>query len=165
MMQDTRPAWWRSYHQATLLLAGFGALCLLFMVIVIAVGVVMRYLFGQPILGSNEIVQLTSLALVMSALPYCTAHDGHVGVDVFDNLLGRWGRLFGDLLSRVLAVGVLGHLVWRAWLKALDAFEFEDATNMLDLPIWPFYAILVAGTALCVLVYLAQIVMLLSGKK
>ncbi|WP_417720817.1 TRAP transporter small permease [Salipiger sp.] len=150
--------------RATLALTWVGALCLLGMVALIFVGVLMRYALDKPILGLNEIVQLAAVALVMSALPYCTARGGHVGVDVFDRMLGRRGRLAGDVLSRVLSGYVLSVLTWRAVLKSLDALEYGDATNMLGLPIWPFHAILAAGCALCVLVFAAELVLLLTGR-
>jgi TRAP-type C4-dicarboxylate transport system permease small subunit len=135
---------------------------LLFMVVLIAVGVVLRYAFATPILGINEIVQLNSVAVVMLALPWATSEGAHVRVDVLDNAIGRFGRFVGDVLSRVLSTFVLAVLVWRAGLKALDALEYGDATNMLSLPLWPFYAILATGFALCVLVLLGQLAAILK---
>ncbi len=157
-------AWARLLGRATLALTWVGGLCLLGMMALIFVGVFMRYALNQPILGLNEIIQLAAVALVMTALPYCTARGGHVGVDVFDRAIGRWGRLVGDVLSRVLSGYVLSVLCHRATLKALDALEWGDATNMLGLQIWPFYAILAAGTALCVLIFAAELVLILTGK-
>lgn len=142
-----------------LFLAGIG---LIFMVVIIAFGVVARYVLGTPILGLNEIIQLTAVVLVMAALPHCTAHDGHVAVDVFDRVIGPWGRLIADLAARLLTGFVFALLVRRAALKALDAWEFEDTTNMLRLPIWPFYVVLALGVAICVLIFAVQIVGLLK---
>lgn len=139
-----------------------GGVCLVAIVAIVTVGVVMRYAFGAPLLGINEIVQLTAVALVMSSLPYCTARQDHVAVDVFEGWLGRWGRFFGDILSRLLSGFVLSILGHRAFLKALDAAEWGDATNMLRMPIWPFYAILAAGAGLCALIYALQIVLLVG---
>lgn len=132
------------------------------MVVLIAVGVVLRFAFGMPILGINEIVQLNSVAVVMLALPWATAEGAHVRVDVLDRAIGRRGRFIGDVASRVLSGLVLSVLVWRAMLKALDALKYGDATNMLALPIWPFYAILAAGMALCVAVLVGQLALILK---
>jgi TRAP-type C4-dicarboxylate transport system permease small subunit len=152
----------RWFDRATLVLAMAAGASLLFMVVLIAAGVLLRFAFAFPILGLNEIVQLTSVAVVMLALPWATADGAHVRVDVLDNAIGRTGRFMGDLVSRALSSFVLGVLVWRAGLKAADALAYGDATNMLGLPLWPFYAILAVGIALCVLVLLSQIAVLLK---
>lgn len=156
MLGDADPARSGLLDRASLVLAAMAGACLLFMVLLIAVGVLLRYGFARPILGLNEIVQLTSVAVVMLALPWATADGAHVRVDVLDRRLGRIGRHLGDLLSRGLSALVLGVLVWRAVLKALDARRYADATNMLGLPLWPFHAILGMGMALCVIILLAQ---------
>lgn len=140
------------------ILAAFGGLCLLAIVVIVSAGVLMRYAFNAPLLGINEFVQLTAVALVMAALPYCTSHNDHVAVDVFEQSLGRWGRFAGDITSRVLSAIVLGVLTQRAMLKAMDAWEWGDATNMLRLPIWPFYGILAFGAGLCMVILAVQLV-------
>lgn len=148
--------------RANRVLAVAAGICLLFMVVLIAAGVVLRYVFATPILGINEIVQLNSVAVVMLAMPWATAQGAHVRVDVLDKRIGRRGRYVGDLMARAASALVLGVLVWRASLKALDAQKYGDATNMLSLPIWPFYAVLATGIALCVGVLLAQLVHILK---
>ena len=157
-------AWAKLFARTNFILAIFGGICLIGLVVIIAVGVIMRYALGAPILGINEIVQLTALAVVMSALPYATQHRVHVSVDVFDPFLGRIGRKIGDIVSRLISGYVLFLLARRAWLKSLDALEWGDATNMLNLPIWPLYAILSVGAGLCVAVFAADIVLILTNK-
>lgn len=145
-----------------MLLTAVAAICLIAIVAIVSVGVVMRYVFGAPLLGVNEFVQLTAVALVMAALPFCTARNDHVAVDVFDDMLGRRGRLAGDVISRLLSGIMLGLLAQRAVIKALDAWEWGDATNMLRIPIWPFYVVLAVGAGLCVLVMAAQLVLTIT---
>ena len=161
MASHVTPARSKFIDRANLVLALAAGASLLFMVVLIAVGVVLRYAFATPILGINEIVQLNSVAVVMLALPWATAQGAHVRVDVLDHAIGRLGRFAGDVVARVLSAFVLAVLVWRAGLKALDALKYGDATNMLSLPIWPFYAILSAGIALCVVVLVGQLVVIL----
>lgn len=139
-------------------LAALGGVCLLAIVAIVCAGVVMRYAFNAPLLGVNEFVQLTAVALVMAALPYCTARNEHVAVDVFENALGPWGRFAGDIIARTLSGFVLGFLTQRAFVKAMDAWDWGDATNMLRMPIWPFYAILAFGSGLCVIILAVQLV-------
>ncbi|MFQ8433627.1 TRAP transporter small permease [Amaricoccus sp. W119] len=161
MSTQATPGWAKKFDRATLVLAAIAGIGLLFMVVTITVGVIMRYVFGNPMLGSNEIIQLTAVGVVMLALPYCTDQNGHVRVDVFDNTIGVRGRWFGDIQSRVLSAFVLSALVWRSAVKAVDAWRYADTTNMLSLPLWPFYAMIALGMALCVLVLIEQIIVLL----
>ncbi|MFV0383496.1 TRAP transporter small permease [Paracoccus sp. (in: a-proteobacteria)] len=140
-------------------IAGTG---LLLVLALIFVSVIMRYIFAAPIVGVNEIVQLASVGIVMLALPWCTAEGAHVRVDVLDGKIGSLGRFLGDIQARAIAALVLIVLVRRAILKALDAHEFGDATNMLQVPIWPFYAMIAAGMALCVLVLIAQLLQIMK---
>ena len=112
----------------------------------------MRYVFSAPILGGNEIVQLVSVALVMLAMPAAAQSDDHVRVDVFDGRLGRWGRFLADILSRAVSVYLLWLLTSRSWAKMWDAVEFGDATNMLSIPLWPFYGLLSLGALLYAIV-------------
>jgi TRAP-type transport system small permease protein len=148
--------------RATLGLAALAGVFLMLVLCLVFLGVVTRYVFNAPIVGINEFVQLASVGVVMLALPYCTAKGGHVGVDVLDHAIGRWGRWIGDVLSRILSAFVLGVLVWRAGLKAADALRYGDATNMLGLPLWPFYAFLAVGMALCVVVLLVELARILT---
>ncbi|CAG1006713.1 MAG: TRAP transporter small permease [Rhizobiaceae bacterium] len=120
--------------------------------------VIMRYVFNAPILGSNEIIQLASVVLVMLAMPGAAQAGMHIRVDVFDQRIGAIGRLTGDVLTRAISVYLLGILAWRAWGKLLDAAEFGDATNMLRIPLWPFYGLLILGSVLYALVLAIQLV-------
>ena len=154
-------AWSDMFGRATLFLAWIAGAFLVLMMALISAAVFMRYLVGQPILGVNEIVQLNAVAIAMLALPYTTHSSAHVRADIFDPVLGRWGRFLADLITRTLSITVLWFLVDRARLKALDALEYGDATNMLGLPIWPFYALLALGMAACALIFALQIVTVL----
>ncbi|MEZ5684560.1 MAG: TRAP transporter small permease [Paracoccaceae bacterium] len=158
------PAWLKVFNRANLALAALSGVFLLLVLSLVFVGVIARYVFDTPIVGINEFVQLASVGVVMLALPYCTSYGGHVSVDVLDHAIGAWGRFAGDLLSRALSGLVLGILVKRAALKALDALEYGDATNMLGLPLWPFYAFVAAGMGLCVAILAVQAVVIFLQK-
>lgn len=158
--------WARQAGRAPRILSFLAGISLLFMMAVITVSVLARYIFNSPITGADEIIQLAAVGVVMLALPYATMQGAHVRVDIFDQLLGRWGRMGGDVLARILSGFVLAVLTDRAWSKTLDAYEYADTTNMLGLSIWPFYGTLAAGIALCLLVYAVELVLIMvRGEK
>lgn len=143
-----RPLQWLAWLSGLILVGIMGLL---------TVGVFFRYVLNQPIVGIQELVQLSIVAVVMLAMPHCALRNAHIKVDVFDPLLGPKGRGFGNLFSRLVGIAVLSLLVWKAWLKALDALEYEDVTNMLELPIWPAYAAIAFGMALYAVVLLLEL--------
>lgn len=143
------------------LLAVVAGICLVAIVAIVSLGVVMRYAFDAPLLGVNEFVQLTAVAMVMAALPSCTAQNEHVAVDVFDAAIGRWGRFVGDILARLLPAFIFSVLARRAVLKTQDALEWGDVTNMLLIPFWPFYVMVALGAGLCVVILVLQLVLIL----
>lgn len=149
--------------RASFWLGALSGISIIAMVLVIAYSVVLRYILSSPVLGTNEIVQLLAVAVVMMGLPYTTSTDAHVRVDVLDNAIGRFGRFFGDILSRALAAGVLIVLVLRAFAKAGDAWRYGDATNMLGLPIWPFYGLIAFGMACCAALFILQLLLVLAS--
>jgi TRAP-type C4-dicarboxylate transport system permease small subunit len=126
------------------------------LLLTIVVGVTARYGFSSPLLGTNEIMQLSLVALVSMALLPSAHADLHIRVDVLDARIGRYGRWLGDLFTRWVCAAMLFVLVYRGVLQALDTHEFEEATNMLAIPLWPFYVLLVLGAGLHGLVLLVQ---------
>lgn len=134
------------------------SLALAVLLVVTFAGVVMRYVFNAPILGSNEIIEMASVVLVMLAMPGAAQKEVHIRVDVFDGMIGAAGRFAGDIFSRGISICLLTFLGWRSWGKLADAAEYGDATNMLNIPLWPFYGLLVLGAALYVLVLAIQTV-------
>ncbi|MFZ1343224.1 TRAP transporter small permease [Thiothrix eikelboomii] len=140
------------------LAAYLSGILLLGIMLLVATAVFFRYFLHQPILGSQEIVQLGMVLVVMLAIPSTAAHDLHIRVDLLDKALGEGGRFFADLLGRVLGIVVLSLMVWRCVLKAFDTYEYADTTNMLALPLWPIYAVIAAGMGMYAVILLVEII-------
>lgn len=124
------------------------AVVLVFMMVFVCTGVLLRYVFNAPIAGTNEVLELSSAVFVMLALPYCTRQDAHIRIDLIDGVLGPKGLMFTEVLYRVLGIAVLWLMVKSNVAKMLDAFEFDDTTNMMQLPLWPVYGMIVLGMGL-----------------
>src|SRR5690606_7400042 len=139
-------------------LTSLSAIALAIILVTTFVGVILRYFFHAPILGSNEIIQLVSIPLVMLAMAATAQRDEHVRVDVFDAHIGVWGRFIGDLLSRAVGIYLMYLLTMRSWLKLTEALEFDDLSNMLRLPYWPFYGLMALGSALFAIVMALQVI-------
>lgn len=135
----------------------FGGIVLLAIMLLVSVAVFFRYVLNQPILGNQELVEIGMSVVVMLAMPYTAILGQHIRVDVFDPRLGASGRFVADLFARSMSVVVLFLLVQKAWGKALDAHEYGDVTNMIEIPVWIAYGAIVIGMSLFILVLLLQL--------
>lgn len=115
-----------------------------------------RYVLNEPILGDQELVEIGMSLVVMMAMPFATSAGAHIRVDIFDNKLGTVGRYVCDLIARGLGAYVLLLLIRKTWDKALDAYEYNDVTNMIEIPVWIAYGAITAGMGLFALILILQ---------
>ena len=136
---------------------------LAFLVIFTTMDVALRYLFNAPVYGGLEISESTMVALVMLAMAYCGATDGHVRVDVLDGILPPLGQRISVVLTGFVSLVVLWFLVKRTCYKVIDTYQYGDVTNFLQMPLWPLYALIALGMAAYGLVVLVQMLQALTG--
>ena len=141
--------------KAAALASGLGLFAIMVLVVV---SVFFRYALSAPILGSQELVEIGMSIVVMLAMPYTAMTGQHIRVDILDRKLGSKGRFAGDLFARVVSILVLALLVRKTWDKALDAHEYEDVTNMIEIPIWIAYGAITVGMGLFILVLVLQLI-------
>lgn len=153
--KEARLSW---IGRADIWLATVAAVVLAGMMAFVFVGAILRYAFNAPVPGGNEILEMASVAAVMLSVPYCTTQDAHVRIDLMDGVLGKVGRLLTDVLYRVIAIIVLWFLTKSYVARSLDAHEYQDVTNMLSIPIWPFYALIVIGMGLYGVILAVQLI-------
>lgn len=125
--------------------------------VLVTVSVLFRYVLHAPILGSQEMVQLGMVFVIMLAMPYTALRGQHIRVDIFDHYLGRTGRFACDAVARLAGMAVLFLLARKSVAKAIDAWKYEDVTNMIELPLWTAYAAVAAGMGLFMIVLALQL--------
>lgn len=134
-----------------------GGIVLFAVMALVSVSVFFRYALNQPILGDQELVEIGMALVVMLAMPFTTWKGDHIRVDILDNQLGSIGRFLGDIFARAVGIFVLYLLVRKATDKAFDAYEYEDVTNMIEIPVWIAYGAISAGMGLFALVLAVQL--------
>ncbi|SDD34093.1 TRAP-type mannitol/chloroaromatic compound transport system, small permease component [Paracoccus isoporae] len=132
-------------------LAGIGGLVLMAMMLMTVISVTRRSLFGAPIPGDFELVELGSAILIACFLPWCQISGGNVLVDFFTMRAGpRLNHMLeavGDLLY--LLIGVL--LTWRMWHGVTEFYGYGEQSMVLRLPVWISAALMLPAFALLIL--------------
>jgi len=124
---------------------------------VMVLDVVFRYVLTRPITGVQDLVQLGLLLVVFLGIAYCGRSGGHVAVDVFERFMGGGLRRAADVLVRALGAAIYAALAWRVWQSGIDAGTYRESSNLLAIPLQPFYFVIAGGGALYSAVLAAEI--------
>jgi TRAP-type C4-dicarboxylate transport system permease small subunit len=131
------------------------ACCVLVLVALVAVPfiqVVMRDLFGAPIIGAEEFTRFLLIVLVFSAFPIVVMqHENIVMAEFREALPSRPRKVLAFMiaLSGALAAGFVAYVAWITIFKNLN-----NATPTLKIPFWLFLGSTFVGFALAAVFHL-----------
>ncbi len=129
-------------------MAGGGVLIAVLAVTVISiVGRGLIFAGLGPIPGDFELVEAGTAFAVLTFLPICQFHRGHVTVDLFLTRAGPRANATIDVVANLLMTGAAGILTWRMILGMLDKRSYGETTFILQFPVWWSYAAALAGAA------------------
>jgi TRAP-type C4-dicarboxylate transport system permease small subunit len=112
----------------------------LLVAVVVTTASVIRGIFGKPILGDSEIVEMCLGVAVALFLPYGEMKGSHVIVDVFTARMPERGLAWLDAFMRGIVALVAAVLALRLLDGTMAQWERERATMFLELPYWWGYA-------------------------
>lgn len=135
-------------------------LWILGLMVLIVCDILGRETLGRPIAGVPEMVKYSIVGIVFLQI----AHTHRKGEMIrSDGILGvvrrRWpfAGLLMDTVAQLCGAAFAGALAWAVWPKAVRAFErgeMEGVQGHFTLPVWPFLALIVLGSALLALSFL-----------
>lgn len=146
----------RALHVLCDVSAMLGGVVLIAMAIMTVVSVIGRTFFDAPILGDVELVQLGLAVCVAAFLPATQFRSANIIVDFFTTGASVRTQRWMDGLGCLLYAVMTGLIAWRLWAGAALSRENQEASMLMNLPIWLSYALMVPGLVLCALVGLYQ---------
>jgi TRAP-type C4-dicarboxylate transport system permease small subunit len=132
------------------------ALCLAAMMLCTVVDVVLRAVFGIPLRGIYEVVELLLAYTFFLALPAVFLRNENIVVNIIDDIAPRWVRPL-KRMDLVLSIVVLALIAWQGWLAAMDTIAFNDMTADLNLPRSLHWSALLIGVFGSLVVLLALV--------
>jgi TRAP-type C4-dicarboxylate transport system permease small subunit len=126
----------------------FGYIAALFlaaMMLLTVADVVLRALFGYPVRGMLELVELGLACTVFLGLPAVFLRDGHLVVDVIDQITRPSVVRLLELLGALVSLGVLTVMAWQMLPVARAMYEFGDVTSDLSIPKIYYWIPVLAG--------------------
>lgn len=146
------------------LLAYAGGLVLFGLMLLVIYEVNMRYFYGRPFRGGYEMTELAMALIVAFGLPYTAIKRGHVSMDVLARWLDLPALRWFNALIHLAGAALLAYVAWRAYLHAMNGFRFNDMTNMMRIPKFPFQLAVSISMGLFALVLLLDAAKALTGQ-
>lgn len=137
-----------------MLLAILGGLVLYALAVTVTASVVMRAIGVGGITGDVELVKIACGYAACLFLPLCQFNKGHVTVDLFSNMFSLGFQKFLEIFWEIIFALFWLLLAWRLTLGGMEIYEYEDRTQLLEIPVWIVYAPAVLGTVLSAIVAL-----------
>ena len=120
-------------------LAICGGLVLLTIVLVNFFSIAGRVLFGKPLTGDFELVEMGCAVAMFSFLPLCQFKSGNVIVDFFTIKLSIRKKAFLNSTASFIFFVVAAFFSWRMIYGGIDMYKYSEQTMLLQIPIWiPF---------------------------
>ena len=150
--------------EKTVRLAAFvSGLALLWLMALTIVAVVMRYVFNAPLLGAQDLSEVSLILVVFPAMAYCGWTGGHVALDLISSVFTVEKLRWSDCLIQIICGFLFLYLAWESSWRGLDALEYGEASNLIEIPHWPFFFVISLGSGLYALVLFIQAIKAVLG--
>lgn len=118
-------------------------------------------ILGKPVPSATEFASAMLPIAVMLAMSYAQQQRAHITVDLFSKNLPERVRRVLLLFALALSAFVFSMLTWGAWLLAIDSVSVsETAVAAIRFPVWPTKIVFAAGTSVCALQILKEMMRL-----
>lgn len=142
------------------------AICFV-MVFVVSIDVILRKLSGQAlsIPGSNEFSSYFLIVMTMLAIPTLQVKKGHIWVNMFvDKFPPKFRNIWLGCIMSIETV-VCAFFTYSSFRNALNQIKTGRATDVLNMPWWPFAFVCAFGFAeLTVMVGIDTIIHFVDAK-
>jgi TRAP-type C4-dicarboxylate transport system permease small subunit len=113
-----------------------------------------RVLFSHPIQGDVELVQLSCAVALAAFLPYTQWQGGNIIVDFFTAKASRKTQSRLDALGALLLGLVAALVCWRTAVGSQAAYDNQETSMLMSIPIWIPYLLMTPGLLLTAVVAL-----------
>lgn len=125
-----------------------GGVVLVAMTLMSVASIAGRSLFGKPVPGDFELIQIGCAICVAAFLPWCQMQGGNIIVDFFTVRVGARSQAWLDVFGALLLTAVMLLVAWRTGVGALTVRDAGETSMIMGFPSWIGYAFMVPGFAL-----------------
>lgn len=114
-----------------------GAIAIFLLMLLGVCQIVLRTVFNMPVSGYIDLVELSMAAMAFFGAAYCQRLGAHIRMElIVANLRGRVFWLL-ESISALLAMGIIGVLIWYSIGHFYRAYTLGDTTMDAEFVVWP----------------------------
>ena len=132
--------------------------------LLVFVSVVLRDLASMDLPDSFDFSRYLQGIAIFWGLAVTTYRNAHIVVDLLWELSGIAGRKAIDLFASTVSVSFMALFAWMLLTRFPAVQRAHQLTSDLKLPVWPFYAVAIAGIVAATVVGCIRLVELLRVK-
>jgi TRAP-type C4-dicarboxylate transport system permease small subunit len=127
------------------------------MVLLVCVNIVTR-LFGKPVLGTFELVQVLMVAVVGFSLGYCELNRCHTAVDLVMRKFSKRTQALSNAITNFVTAGIFAVIAWRCIVLGTTLWRKGELSQTLWIPWFPLlYAVAFNCFLVCLVLLLVHI--------
>ena len=130
--------------------------CLPVLVVLVAVDVVLRYIFAAPLAWGRDLSGVLLLLVLFLSMPYCWDRGQHIRMDMLYDRAGSWTVSLAHALTVTGAVLSFGLLAAQSFRFLPYMMATHEAAEDLPWPLWPLMAVMGTCSLLFVLRAIAR---------
>jgi TRAP-type C4-dicarboxylate transport system permease small subunit len=132
-----------------------GALLILAITALITYDVILRYFFNEPMLGTHEVVAFMLLNCFFLFITDCWNASTHVRMSIVYEKMTGGVKKAADAFIGITGALLFALMALKIWEELLYAFEADQISSELLMPIWPFKLV----ALLCLVLFVSQLAM------
>ncbi len=132
----------------TSLAAGAAGIVLIALMLLTTADVAGRYFFNSPINGVFDLTHFAVAMMVYLGLAYCGFRGTHVVIELLYDRLPAPARRVLNRVINLAGCALFGLISWRTAVQSIDVREMGEASQMLEVPLFPLYCVVAFGSGL-----------------
>lgn len=118
---------------------------------------IMRKLLNSPIIGAEDVLVITLVAVVALSIPFGARTGAHIEIDFMEPRMSPAFAKWSLVIVKCAGFMLLAIMSWRLWLAGGSAAKFGETTQLLYIPYGPFYYLLAVSIGVYAIVLILDI--------
>jgi TRAP-type C4-dicarboxylate transport system permease small subunit len=118
---------------------------------------IMRKLLNSPIIGAEDVLVVTLVAVVALSIPFGARTGAHIEIDFMEPRMSPAFAKWSLIIVKCAGFVLLAIMSWRLWLAGGSAAKFGETTQLLYIPYGPFYYLLAVSIGVYAIVLVLDV--------